>query len=306
MRTLAFALIIAFAAAAPLPGLAQQRDFSKVEIKTTKITDTFYALEGEGGRIGVLAGPDGILMVDSQFAPLSEKIHAAIRQISDGPIRFLINTHVHGDHTGGNANFAKLGATIMARENLRTRLMKPSAPAGAKLPAPAPAIALPVVTYEVQTIIRMNGEEVHLIPAPVAHTDGDTMVYFPNANVIMTGDFFRSVGYPNIDRVNGGTMNGMLAAFEAVLKLGPADAKIAPGHGPIMDKAAVAAHRDVMIAVRDKVAALIQQNKTQDEVVAAKPTSEFDARVGGLAFNADRFVIQLYPECCINNPLSSV
>lgn len=286
-----------FALAAATPGLAQQqRDFSNTEIKTTKLTDSFYALEGEGGRIGVLAGPDGILMVDSQFAPLSERILAAIRKISDGPIRFLINTHVHGDHTGGNANFAKEGATIMARPQLRARLMNPAAPPGVKPLPPAPAQALPVVTYDVETVIHLNGEAVRLIPAPVAHTDGDTLIYFPKANVIMTGDFFRSVGFPNIDTVNGGSLNGLLASFETVLKLGPANAIIAPGHGPITDKAAVAKHRDMTLAVRDKVAALIKEGKTQDEVVAAKPAAEFQAQVGGIAFVADRFVIQLYQE----------
>lgn len=286
-----------FALAAATPGLAQQqRDFSNTEIKTTKLTDSFYALEGEGGRIGVLAGPDGILMVDSQFAPLSERILAAIRKISDGPIRFLINTHVHGDHTGGNANFAKEGATIMARPQLRARLMNPAAPPGVKPLPPAPAQALPVVTYDVETVIHLNGEAVRLIPAPVAHTDGDTLIYFPKANVIMTGDFFRSVGFPNIDTVNGGSLNGLLASFETVLKLGPANAIIAPGHGPITDKAAVAKHREMTLAVRDKVAALIKEGKTQDEVVAAKPAAEFQAQVGGIAFVADRFVIQLYQE----------
>src|SRR5262249_43273099 len=153
----------------------QQRDFSKVEIKATKHTDNFYTLDGEGGRIGVLAGPDGVLMVDSQFAPLSERIAAAIKQVSDGRIRFLINTHVHGDHTGGNENFGKLGATIMARENLRMRLMKPNPQTSGQPGVPAPAIALPVVTYDVPTTIHMNGEDVQLIPVPVAHTDGDTM-----------------------------------------------------------------------------------------------------------------------------------
>lgn len=295
MKSLVPAFLLMFAAATP--GFAQQqRDFSKVEIKTTRLTDSFYALEGEGGRIGVLAGPDGILMVDSQFAPLSERILAALRKISDGPIRFLINTHVHGDHTGGNANFAREGATIMARPQLRARLMNPAAAPGVKpLPA-APAQALPVVTYDVETVIHLNGEAVRLIPTPVAHTDGDTLVYFPKANVIMTGDFFRSVGFPNIDTVNGGSLNGLLASFETVLKLGPADAIIAPGHGPITDKAAVAKHRDMTIAVRDKVAALIKEGRTQDEVVAAKPAAEFQSQVGGIAFVADRFVIQLYQE----------
>jgi glyoxylase-like metal-dependent hydrolase (beta-lactamase superfamily II) len=143
----------------------------------------------------------------------------------------------------------------------------------------------------------MNGEDVQLIPVPVAHTDGDTMVYFPNTNVIMTGDFYRSTGYPNIDRGNGGTMNGMLAGFDAILKLGRADTKIIPGHGAIVDKAAVAAHRDMMIGVRDKVAALVRQNKTQEEVIAAKPTADFDTKVtGATPMTADRFVGQLYQE----------
>src|SRR5215831_14356713 len=180
MRILALAYIVTIALAASSAALAQQqRDFSKVEIKTTKLSDNFYVIEGEGGRIGVLAGPDGVLMVDSQFAPLSERIAAAIKQISDGRFRFLVNTHVHGDHTGGNENFAKLGATIMARETLRARLIKPAPSPGGQPGATAPELALPVVTYDVKTIVHMNGEEVQLIPVPVAHTDGDTMVYFP-------------------------------------------------------------------------------------------------------------------------------
>jgi cyclase len=295
MKKVLCLLVLAMAAATS--SLAQQqRDFSKVEIKATKITDSFHAIEGEGGRIGVLVGADGILMVDSQFAQISDRILTAIRQISDKPIRFLINTHVHGDHVGGNANFAAQGATIMARPQLRARLISPAAPPGVKPLPPAPAQALPVLTYDQETVIHMNGEAVRLIPAPVAHTDGDTLVYFPKANVIMTGDFFRSVGFPNIDTVNGGSLPGLLASFETVLKLGPANAIIAPGHGPITDKAAVTKHRDMTLAVRDKVAALIKEGKTQDEVVAAKPAEQFQAQVGGIAFVADRFVIQLYQE----------
>ena len=276
---------------------AQQPDFSKVEIKTTKIAGNFYTLEGQGGTIGVLAGPDGVLMVDAQFAPLSEKIIAAIKQISDGRIRFLINTHVHGDHTGGNENIGKAGATIYARSQLRERLAHPSPGANGQPGVPMPAIGLPAVTYDTTIVIHANGEGVLLVPVPVAHTDGDTMVYFPNANVIMTGDFYRSTGYPNIDRANGGTMNGMLAGFDAIQKLGKPDTRIVPGHGAIVDKATVAAHRDMMVAVRDKVAALVRQNKTQEEVVAAKPTAEWDAKVtGATAATADRFVGQLYQE----------
>jgi len=276
---------------------AQQPDFSQVQIKTTKVASNFYTLEGQGGTIGVLTGPDGVLMVDAQFAPLSDKIVAAIKQISDGRIRFLVNTHVHGDHTGGNENIGKLGAVIIARENLRTRLAKPAPQANGQPGVPAPPIALPVLTYDGALTIHMDGEDVQLIAVPVAHTDGDTMVYFPNANVLMTGDFYRSTGYPNIDRANGGTMNGMLAGFDLILKTGRPDTKIIPGHGATVDKAAVTAHKAMMVAVRDKVAALMRQNKTQEEVIAAKPTSEFDAKVtGATPMTADRFVGQLYQE----------
>ena len=153
------------------------------------------------------------------------------------------------------------------------------------------------MTYDAPLAIHANGEDVHLIPVPVAHTDGDTLVYFPNANVIMTGDFYRSTGYPNIDRANGGTMNGMLAGFDLIQRTGRADTKIVPGHGAIVDKAAVAAHKQMMEAIRDKVAALVRQNKTQDEVIAAKVTSEWDSKVtGATPQTADRFVGQLYQE----------
>ena len=288
--------VAAVAAAAGVPVIAQQ-DFSQVQIKTTKIGGNFYTLEGSGGTIGVLAGSDGVLMVDAQFAPLSDKIVAAIKQISDGRIRFLVNTHVHGDHTGGNENIGKAGATIFARENLRGRLMKPNALANGQPGVPAPPIALPTVTYDAPITFHMNGEDVQLIPVPAAHTDGDTMVYFPSVNVIMTGDFYRSTGYPNIDRANGGTMNGMLAGFEAIVKLARADTKIVPGHGAIVDKTAVAAHKAMMEGVRDKVAVLVRQNKTQEEVVAAKLTADVDSKVtGATPATADRFVGQLYQE----------
>jgi glyoxylase-like metal-dependent hydrolase (beta-lactamase superfamily II) len=297
MKTILAFVAVSFVVSTWMRVQAQQPDFSKVQIKTTKVASNFYTLEGQGGTIGVLTGPDGVLMVDAQFAPLSDKLVAAIKQISDGRIRFLINTHVHGDHTGGNENIAKAGAVILARENLRTRLAKPAPQANGQPGAPAPPMALPVLTYDGPVTIHMDGEDVQLIPVPVAHTDGDTMVYFPNANVIMCGDFYRSTGYPNIDRANGGSMNGMLAGFDAIMKTGRQDTRIIPGHGETVDKAAVAAHKAMMIAVRDKVAVLVRQNKTQEEVVAAKPTAEFDSKVNGATpMTADRFVGQLYQE----------
>jgi cyclase len=281
---------------APMAQAQGQQDFSQVQIKTTKLGTNFYTLDGQGGTIGVLAGPDGVFMVDAQFAPLSEKISAAIKQISDRPIKFLVNTHVHGDHTGGNENFGKMGATILARQNLRARLEHPNPGANGQPVAPTPAAGLPVVTYDAPITIRMNGEEIRLIPAPVAHTDGDTFVKFVNANVVMTGDFYRSIQYPNIDRANGGSLPGLIAALDAVIANADANTKIVPGHGPVVDRAAVMAHRDVVISARDKVAALVREGKTQEQVVAAKPLAELDAKVQQVATTGDRFVGQLYAE----------
>jgi len=274
----------------------QAQDFSKVEIKTTKLTPNFYQLEGQGGAIGVLTGPEGVFVVDSEFAPLTEKIVAAIRQVSNAPIRFLINTHVHGDHTGGDENFGKMGVTILAREELRKRLMNPAPGAnGAPTPPSAP-IGLPVITYSSPITIHMDGEDIQAIPVPAAHTDGDTMIRFPNNNVIMIGDFFRSVGFPNIDRANGGSLKGMVAGIDAAIQLCDANTKVVPGHGPIVDRNGLAAHRDMIIAVRDKVSALIAQGKTADETVAAHPTADYDAKSPTGPMTSERFVRQLYAE----------
>ncbi len=285
----AAALALATTALAQAPAQAPAGpDYSKVEIKTTKVAGNFYTLEGSGGIIGVLAGPDGVFMVDSQFAPLTDKIVAAIKQISDGRIRFVVNTHVHGDHTGGNENLGKLGVTILSREQLRARL------AGA--PKPAPAAALPTLTYNAPITIHMNGEGVRLIPVPTAHTDGDTMVYFPNADVIMTGDFYRAVGYPFPDRANGGTFPGLIEGLNQIIALAKPTTKIIAGHGPTVDKNAVMAHRDVALAVRDKVAAMVKQGKTADEIVAAKPTADTDAKVDPGGNSSERFLRALYAE----------
>jgi len=283
----AAALVIGLASAA---GAQQQQDFSAVQIKATKLADNFYTLEGQGGMIGVLVGPDGVFMVDSQFAPLTEKIVAAIKQISDRPIKFLVNTHQHPDHTGGNENFAKLGVTVISRDELRGRL---AATTGRGAVPPA---ALPMLTYKGAITLHMNGEEVRLIPVPAAHTDGDTMIHFVKANVLMPGDFYRSVQYPNIDRANGGSLKGMLAGFDAILEIANPTTKIVPGHGSVVDEKAVAEHRDMAIALRDRVAALIKKGQTQEQIVASKPTADYDAKVQQPGTTGERFIGQLYAE----------
>ncbi len=299
ITVLAWAALTTTGAAQQAPPAAAPpaQDFSKVEIVTTKIADNFYALDGQGGRIGILTGPDGVFMVDSQFAPLSEKITAAIRKVSNAPIRFLVNTHVHGDHTGGNENFGKMGATIIARPLLRQRLAKPNPPAPGGAPAvPAPAAALPMITPDARTTMFMNGQTIELIPLPGAHTDGDTAVRFPGLDVLMTGDVFRSVGYPNIDRANGGTLKGMLEAYDTLLAAAGPNTKVLPGHGDITNRAAIATHKETAVAVRDRVAKGVSEGKTVEQIVATKPTAEFDQRTGNAAQSADRFVGQIFAE----------
>lgn len=276
-------------------------DFSKAEIKTTRLTDDFYTLEAPGGTrqvgtVSMLTGPDGVLLVDSQFPQLTDRLVAAIKGISNEPIRFLINTHIHVDHTGGNANLDKLGVLIFGRDQLRARMEHP-APRPEGLPGiPVPAAAWPVVTYDGPVTIHVNGEDVQLIPIRSAHTDGDTLVSFPRHDILAVGDYFRSTGYPYVDLNNGGSLEGLLAGLaETIARAGP-KTKIIPGHGPIMNRAALVAQRDMVLTVRDRVAALISQGKSLKEVIAAKPTASFDAQVPQSAETAEQFIWWLYAE----------
>lgn len=274
-----------------------QQDFSKVEIKSNKVTNNFYTLDGQGGTIGVLTGPDGVFMVDTQFAPLSDKIIAAVKRVSNNaPIRYVVNTHVHGDHTGGNENLAKTGAVLLSRPELRYRLAHPAPGANGQPTPPAPAAALPVITYDGEVTFHMDGEDVRLIPIPHAHTDGDTLVVFPNNDIIMTGDFYRSIQYPNIDRANGGSLRGMLDGLAIVIGLAGPKTKIIPGHGDTVDRNAVAMHRDMILAVRDKIAPMVAQGKSLQDVIAAKPTADFDAKVPNANTTSERFITQAYQE----------
>lgn len=302
VRALLAGILLASAAGAPAQQpraeieRAPRPDFSKVEIKTTRLADDFYTLEGQGGRISVLTGPEGVLLVDSQFAPLTERLVAAIRKISNKPIRFLINTHLHGDHTGGNENFARLGVLIFGRDQLRTRLQHPAPAPDGSPGKPAPPGALPVVTYDGPVTIHLDGEDVQLIPIRNAHTDGDTLISFPHHDILAVGDYFRAVGYPYVDLTNGGSLVGLLAGLGETIGLAGPMTKIIPGHGPIVDRTALIAQRDMVIAVRDRVAALVSQGKSLEEVIAAKPTASFDAQVPQSDQTAERFVRWMYAE----------
>src|SRR5437762_1821165 len=301
---IAFAILAVFALMAVCANA--QQDFSNVQIKTNKISNNFYTLDGQGGTIGLLAGPDGVFMVDAQFAPLHDKIMAAIRQITPAPVKFVVNTHVHGDHTGGNEGMGKEGATILARGSLRNRLMRPAPAANGQATPPTPAPGLPLITYSAnsQLAFHMNGEDIQLIPIPNAHTDGDTMVRFVQNDVIMTGDFFRSVQYPNIDRGNGGGLNGMIAGLGQIIARSGPNTKIIPGHGPTVDRNAVIAHRDMMLGVRDRITKMMREGKSEADVIAAKPWADFDskvpqsdAKVGNTNQTvAQRFATQVYAE----------
>jgi glyoxylase-like metal-dependent hydrolase (beta-lactamase superfamily II) len=292
-------------------------DYAKIEILTERMAPNLYMLSGSagadpghedaaGGRIGVLAGPDGVFMVDSQYAQITDKVVAAIRKISAEPIRFLVNTHVHPDHTAGNANFVKMGALLFAREELREELMRPPAGRGAgKNPAPAGDPArLPVVTYGMgdPVKLRLNGEIVDLIPVRAAHTGGDTMIRFENADVIMIGDFYRNYGYPFIDTNNGGTLKGALEALDVTMKLAGPNTRLVPGHGTNINRADIIPYRDMILGVQAKVQQMINEGKSEQEVLAAKVTAPYDAKVpGGLlpagaGTSADRFVSMVYSQ----------
>jgi glyoxylase-like metal-dependent hydrolase (beta-lactamase superfamily II) len=261
---------------------AQAPDFSKVEIKTTDLGNKTYMLEGQGGNITVAVGTDGIIMVDTQFAPLHDKIKAAIAKISPLPVKYVINTHYHGDHTGGNALFHKEGATIVAQDNIRVRLAAGTTNGltGNKTP-PAEADAIPTQTYLVGgTKVSVGGRTAEVNHVMTAHTDGDSWVYFPDANVLALGDTFTR-NYPNLDWANGGTMDGMIAANERYLKAANDATKVVPGHGPLATKANIQEFHDMMVTARDRVKKLYDEGKTEEQVLALKPLADLDAKWGG-------------------------
>ena len=279
---------IAASLLAALPAAAQ--DFSKVEIKTTKLGDTTYMMEGAGGNLGLSIGEDAVFVIDDQFAPLSEKITAAIAKLTAKPVRFILNTHWHFDHTGGNENFARAGAIVVAHENVRNRMSAGQLIEFLKMTEPpAPRGALPVVTFAGSVTFHLNGDEMRVIHVPRAHTDGDAIVHFARSDVIHMGDVYFNGMYPFIDTSSGGTIDGTIAACDRVIALARDSTRIIPGHGPLSNRTELKAYRDMLAAARERIGKLVADGRKVEEIVAAKPMADFDAKLGNGFIKADRF-----------------
>jgi len=257
--------------------LAQDTDFSKVQIETIPLAANLYMLMGSGGNMVVSTGKDGSVLIDTEYAPLNAKIRAAIKAAGGTDVKFVVNTHWHGDHTGGNEPFGKAGAVIVAHNNVRVRMSTEQfmAAFNNKIP-PSPAAALPTVTFPTRTTFHWNGNTVNVVHVENAHTDGDSFVQFANLNVIHTGDTYMKDQYPFIDRSSLGSIDGFIASAEKVLARSDANTKIVPGHGALATRDDFQRFHDMLVGVRANLKKLVDEGKTEDEAVAAKPTAAFD------------------------------
>ncbi len=278
---------------------AQQQDFSKVEIKVTKVSGDIYLLEGAGGNIAASVGEDGIVLIDDQFAPLAEKIQAALKNIgvTDKPVRFVINTHYHGDHTGGNEPFNNSGSTIIAHDNVRKRLETGgTAGNGGSVKIenkPATKATLPIITFDHDVTIHLNGEDIRALHFPSGHTDGDSIIFFPKNNVVHMGDDFVRYGFPFIDVASGGSVQGIIAACEKVAAELPADVKVIPGHGALSNMDDVRAFTKMLKETSAVVQKALDQHKTLDQMKQTKILAPWD-KFSGSFINSDAFIETLY------------
>ncbi|MEZ4974602.1 MAG: MBL fold metallo-hydrolase [Cyclobacteriaceae bacterium] len=267
---LAFALVI---------NASAQTNYDTVRIRPLKITETIYMLKGAGGNIGFLKGDDGALIIDNQFGPLSGKIAQTVVEEGGGEIKMLINTHIHGDHTGGNDNFKKWGVTIVAHDNVRERMMKEGKVRDRVVP-PRDKAAWPVVTFPDRMNIHWNNEDLELYHFNTGHTDGDVIVKFTKANVIHTGDMYVQYGYPFVDTNSGGGINGFIATLDQMLKIMDDNTKIIPGHGELASKKDVQAFRDRLAEIRDGVAAALKKGTKTEDIANLPIASKYDAEWG--------------------------
>ncbi len=288
MRRMAWAIALAATAAA-----AQQQDFSKVEIKVTKVAGSVYMLQGAGGNIGASVGEDGIVIVDDQFAPLADKIQAALKGITDKPVRFVINTHWHFDHTGGNPYFAKQG-TIIAQENVRERLESGGTLLGTEV-KPAAREDLPIVTFNDRLTVHLNGEDIRAIHFPHGHTDGDSVIFFTQSHVVHMGDDFVTYGFPFIDLESGGSARGMIAACEKVLATLPPETKLIPGHGALSTVADLKPYVAMLKEATARIERGIREGKSAEDLKRAKVLAGYESWGGeGKFITTDKFIDTLY------------
>jgi cyclase len=300
MRRIAFALIAA--AALAVPALAQQQatppvgpDWAKITVKTTDLGNRTYMLEGQGGNVTVAVGDDGVIMVDGQFAPMHDKLKAAIAALTPLPVKYLVNTHHHGDHTGGNAAFAADGATVVGHVTERELLAKGSTSVTSGQPiAAVSGAALPAQTYSDKLTLLVKGRSAALTHPANAHTGGDTYVWFADANVLSTGDVVALGRYPTIDYLSGGSINGTIAAVASYIALINGSTKVVPGHGPLSNKARLVEYHALLVTTRDRMAKLIAEGKSLDEVYAAKPFADLDSKVGGAEGPAKNYIRAVY------------
>ena len=287
----ALAILLALAAG------ARAQDFDKVEVRTEKVAGHLYMLRGAGGNMGLCTGVDGAFLIDDEFAPLTAKIQAAVASVTDKPIRFVLSTHWHDDHVGGNENLGKAGAVLVAHENVRERLaVDQILDYGTGKLDTTRALShagLPLVTFAHDIRFHVNGEEVHVFHVDDAHTDGDAVVHFEKANVVHTGDLFFADSYPYIDLAAGGSVDGMIAAADRILGMVDGSTKIIPGHGPLSDRAGLQAFRDMLAANRDRVRAAIAEGRTLEQVQAARLTAPFDAQWGGSKFMTPKLFVEI-------------
>lgn len=278
--------------------LTQAKDpFADVRLETTKARGSVHMIKGAGGNIGVSIGKDGVFLIDDQFAPLTDKILAAVRALSNEPVRFVLNTHWHRDHVGGNERLGKAGAVLVAHEKVRARMSAEQFDAFwiRKTPPAAPG-ALPLVTFSDKVTFHINGDTVEVMHVPNAHTDGDSVIFFAKANVVHTGDVFFNGLYPFIDRSAGGDLDGVIAAAGAIAARIDDETIIIPGHGPIGRKKDLIAYQAMLKAVRDRIAKGIAGGKSLQKIQASKPTRDYDAVWGKTAFiSPDRWVAMIYP-----------
>ncbi|HEX3146315.1 MAG TPA: MBL fold metallo-hydrolase [Pyrinomonadaceae bacterium] len=274
-----------------------QTDFSKVEIKVTKVSGNIYMLEGAGGNIAASVGEDGIVIVDDQFAPLAEKIQAALKGITNKPVRFIINTHYHGDHTGGNEPFSNAGSTVIAQANVRKRLESGgTAGNGGSVKMenkPASKAALPIITFENDVTVHLNGEDIRALHFPAGHTDGDAVIFFPKNNVVHMGDDFVRYGFPFIDVASGGSVQGMIAAMEKAITMLPADVKVIPGHGALSNLDDVRAFVKMLKETSAVVQKAIDRHQTLEQMKQAKILAPWE-KFSGSFINTDAFIETLY------------